>query len=142
MAFYASPEQSVSKVYGPRSDVFSLGLVFLELLCDFETEHERADGFATVRNERRVPESSRPTWCGKLVLDMTERDEKKRPNAAEVRTALDDGRQYRRDARNVDRLQEEIVEKDVVIRKQRDLIEEQDKKIKELQNEIGKCRLE
>ena len=40
-ASYAAPEQVQSKTYGTAADIFSLGLIFLELVSCFETEHER-----------------------------------------------------------------------------------------------------
>ncbi|CAN0271181.1 unnamed protein product, partial [Ectocarpus sp. 13 AM-2016] len=48
-ASYASPEQLQGRRYGLRSDLFSLGLVLLELCCCFTTTHERADAFQAMR---------------------------------------------------------------------------------------------
>ena len=48
---YAAPEQISSKVgfYGLPVDVFSLGLILLELFCGFQSEHERARAFHAIR---------------------------------------------------------------------------------------------
>jgi serine/threonine protein kinase len=39
-ASYAAPEQLKSRMYGPEADVFSMGLILLELFCSFGTEHK------------------------------------------------------------------------------------------------------
>lgn len=49
-ASYASPEQLQGRRYGLRSDMFSLGLMLLELCCCFTTTHERAAAFQSMRN--------------------------------------------------------------------------------------------
>lgn len=49
-ASYASPEQLQGRRYGLRSDLFSLGLVLLELCCCFNTTHERAAAFQSMRS--------------------------------------------------------------------------------------------
>lgn len=49
-ASYASPEQLQGRRYGLRADLFSLGLVLLELCCCFTTTHERAAAFQSMRS--------------------------------------------------------------------------------------------
>jgi len=48
---YAAPEQinSTSGNYGMPVDVYSLGLILLELFCGFQSEHERARAFHALR---------------------------------------------------------------------------------------------
>lgn len=54
-ASYAAPEQVQSKTYGTAVDIFSLGLIFLELVSCFETEHERLHNLQQCRYQR-LPE--------------------------------------------------------------------------------------
>ena len=54
-ASYAAPEQVASQRYGAEADVFSMGLILLELLCSFGTEHERFHTFADCRHKRKLP---------------------------------------------------------------------------------------
>jgi len=51
-ASYAAPEQVQTKSYGTAVDIFSLGLIFLELVSCFETEHERLHNLQQCRYQR------------------------------------------------------------------------------------------
>eukprot|EP00903_Cladosiphon_okamuranus_P008921 g8539.t1 len=91
-ASYASPEQLQGRRYGVRSDLFSLGLVLLELCCCFTTTHERADAFQSMRR----PGGSAPPLLAKRspaiarlaeLLCRTVPDQ--RPSAAEMLEHLD-----------------------------------------------------
>lgn len=46
---YAAPEQLKSQSYGTEADIFSLGLILLELFSSFDSEHERAKIFHDCR---------------------------------------------------------------------------------------------
>eukprot|EP00936_MAST-01D_sp_MAST-1D-sp1_P000901 g901.t1 len=50
-ASYASPEQLAGTNYGTPSDVFSLGVLIVELLAGFETAMERALAFQALRSD-------------------------------------------------------------------------------------------
>jgi serine/threonine protein kinase len=88
-ASYASPEQITSKNYGPASDVYSLGLILLELIGNFTSEHERAKAFHDCRYKREVM----PWLCQEypeislLILSCTETDPTRRPLASDILTA-------------------------------------------------------
>lgn len=86
-ASYASPEQINSNSYGSESDIFSLGLILLELIGFFQSEHERA---ATFHDCRR---GILPTWItsnksldhiGDLILSCTQTNPKVRPCAKDI----------------------------------------------------------
>lgn len=64
-ASYAAPEQVHSKTYGTAVDIFSLGLIFLELVSCFETEHERLHNLHQCRNERL------PKWIDDNYPDIS-----------------------------------------------------------------------
>jgi len=40
--FYMSPEQSMGTHYNKKTDVFSLGIIILEIFCKFNTQSEKA----------------------------------------------------------------------------------------------------
>eukprot|EP00594_Rhizosolenia_setigera_P020489 CAMPEP_0178979436 /NCGR_PEP_ID=MMETSP0789-20121207/25839_1 /TAXON_ID=3005 /ORGANISM="Rhizosolenia setigera, Strain CCMP 1694" /LENGTH=225 /DNA_ID=CAMNT_0020669537 /DNA_START=695 /DNA_END=1368 /DNA_ORIENTATION=- len=108
---YASPEQKSSSNYGPASDIFSLGLIFLELFNFFQTLHERSDAFFMLQHKRKLELrllqtcnteqqqqqkgsdgtnyfSDKPSiqfnWIKDLIIQMTHQDANKRPTAKEV----------------------------------------------------------
>lgn len=96
-ASYASPEQLQGRRYGIRSDLFSLGLVLLELCCCFTTTHERADAFQSMRQ----PGGSAPLHLAKRSPAVAQLAEllcrtvpEQRPSAEEMLEMLDalDGR--------------------------------------------------
>jgi serine/threonine protein kinase len=84
-ASYAAPEQATSKEYGSSADIFSLGLILLELLCCFSTEHERLQVFGDCRHRRKVPdEVAQFPIAARTILSCTEPDPEKRPTALEL----------------------------------------------------------
>lgn len=90
-ASYASPEQLQGRHYGVRSDLFSLGLILLELCCCFTTTHERADAFQSMRH----PEGTAPPHLAalspaiaRLAEDLCRTFPERRPSTAEVAERL------------------------------------------------------
>lgn len=111
-ASYASPEQMSSSTYSAKSDIFSLGLIFLELIGNYQTAHERAHAFHSIRKERKVvlssndavveKKSNRRLWqkiqinhhndidsstlteLKKLIVEMTVENPKRRLAASDV----------------------------------------------------------
>ena len=84
-ASYASPEQIQSSSYGPTADIYSLGLILLELFSPCGSLHERASVFTDCRKgvlpsrfEESFPE------IASLVKACTHADPQKRPTAQEV----------------------------------------------------------
>lgn len=96
-ASYASPEQLQGRQYGVRSDLFSLGLVLLELCCCFTTTHERADAFHSMRHPNGAAPAhlaARSPAIAHLAELLCRTVSNKRPSAEEVLERLDamDGR--------------------------------------------------
>jgi len=88
-ASYASPEQTTSGVYGPAADVFSLGLILLELLSNFTSEHERARAFHDCRHGRDLAPWMRRDHpeAHALILACTQADWTRRPSASDIQAA-------------------------------------------------------
>ena len=82
-ASYASPEQASSKVYGKETDIFSLGLILLEMVCCFGTEHERYQVFQDCRCRRIVPKEihEEVPSLARVILSCTEPKASMRPSA-------------------------------------------------------------
>lgn len=91
-ASYASPEQLEGRRYGLHTDLFSLGLVLLELCCCFTTTHERAAAFQSMRDPNgaapvHLAERS-PAIAGLAEL-LCRTTVERRPSAAEALEKLD-----------------------------------------------------
>lgn len=126
-ASYAAPEQVQSKNYGTAVDIFSLGLIFLELVSCFETEHERLHNLQQCRYQR-VPKWLDENYpeIASTILACT------RPNASDRPTA--------NDLLNSARMKSPRIHKEVLTLK-RELIEK-NKEIAEKDEAIENMRLE
>jgi serine/threonine protein kinase len=83
---YASPEQLKTQFYGPEADIFSLGMILLELYCSFGSAHERAATFHDCR-QGKLPNNlllGKLKDIGKLILACTHVDRRKRPTALDI----------------------------------------------------------
>jgi serine/threonine protein kinase len=127
-ASYAAPEQLESRTYGPEADVFSMGLILLELFCCFATEHERIHTFHNCRRQKL------PSWllekyseASSLILKCTQSNPAKRPTATDLLAS-----------HNVshDALKKQLEKKDRELKKQRSEIEEKDRIIEDLRRQV------
>lgn len=61
---YAAPEQLASKDSDSlfQSDVYSLGIVLLELLCPFRTDMERHKTIKNLREHHALPPDIKEKW--------------------------------------------------------------------------------
>ena len=84
-ASYAAPEQIGSKTYGPAVDVFSIGLILLELFNDFGSEHERASTFHECR-QGKVPQWLQDgcPFIANLILSCTKQNPNDRPTSQHI----------------------------------------------------------
>ena len=89
---YASPEQLGGTEYDHKADIFSLGVVLLELLCPVATGMERALLIRNGRGGRIPPEvlAAHPEEAA-LVLWLVAEDPRDRPTAAQVLARLRSG---------------------------------------------------
>lgn len=128
-ATYAAPEQVRSKSYGTAVDIFSLGLILLELVCCFETEHERLDWFNRVRTQRCVPpllEQEYPQIAS-TILACTHISSSERPSARELgaiyKIQSPHATQQVSLSMDVQHLQEELAKKDKQLAEKDEIIE-------------------
>jgi serine/threonine protein kinase len=83
---YASPEQRQGRPYGPSTDLYSMGLVLVELFHPMRTQMEKAQVFNDIRKNSSVPESLVAAFpnVACLVLRMAHEEPLHRPTADEV----------------------------------------------------------
>lgn len=83
---YAAPEQLFSTTYSTAADIFSLGLILLELVCCFETEHERLHNFQQCRQQEGVQPWLREHCpdIADIIIACTRPDPVQRPSANDI----------------------------------------------------------
>ncbi|XP_062330992.1 eukaryotic translation initiation factor 2-alpha kinase 1 isoform X1 [Osmerus eperlanus] len=120
---YAAPEQREGSRYDSKSDMYSVGVVALELFQPFGTEMERVRTLEDLR-EGNVPESFCHRWpmLAKYVRQLTKRDPSLRPSSTQL-------------------LQSELFgNKDVVIHGLQRRVEEQEAEIVQLRRQISQLQ--
>lgn len=148
-ASYAAPEQVTTRTYGLKSDVFSLGLILLELMCCFTTVHERMQTFYDCRHRRDIP-----AWiwkdyprAAKTILDCTNPNPDKRPSAEEL-LVLDlmqpskPAGPARQGSNQANDLKLELEHKNEQILAYQHQLEEKDQTIAKLQEELAYLKLQ
>jgi serine/threonine protein kinase len=80
---YAAPEQLNNNIYDNKVDIFSLGLILLELLYAYKTRMEKNHIHENLKNKRILPElftnNKNYYEIKELILSMTTFDPNKRP---------------------------------------------------------------
>lgn len=159
---YAANEQVTTRTYGKPADIFSLGLIMLELVCCFSTEHERMQTFFDCRNRRDVPSwiSEEYPTIASTILSCTDSDPMERPTAEQLlgidlldvpslSIESDSSIHFNNDVilgrsqmesedlvQGMEGLQQEIELKNQQIKEYEEMLIERDKYIKELEQEL------
>ncbi|XP_055562873.1 eukaryotic translation initiation factor 2-alpha kinase 1 isoform X1 [Falco cherrug] len=83
---YASPEQLQGSHYDVKSDMYSMGVILLELFQPFGTEMERTEVLTQLRNGQ-IPHAFYKKWPiqAKYVKLLTSQRSTERPTAAQLR---------------------------------------------------------
>ncbi|XP_059892980.1 eukaryotic translation initiation factor 2-alpha kinase 1 isoform X3 [Gadus macrocephalus] len=121
---YAAPEQLEGSYYDSKSDMYSIGVLALELFQPFGTEMERVRTLENLR-EGTVPDSFSYRWpiLAKYVTQLTSKDPGVRPTASQL-------------------LQSELFNsKDVVIHGLQRRVEEQKEEISVLRRQISALQI-
>ncbi|XP_077358144.1 eukaryotic translation initiation factor 2-alpha kinase 1-like isoform X1 [Festucalex cinctus] len=120
---YASPEQLRSSHYDSKSDMYSIGVLALELFQPFGTEMERVRTLGDLR-EGKMPDSFSNRWpvLANYILQLTSTEPSVRPTASQL-------------------LQSELFRnKDVVIYGLQKKVEEQEEEILHLRKQIQRLQ--
>ncbi|XP_057371544.1 eukaryotic translation initiation factor 2-alpha kinase 3-like isoform X2 [Daphnia carinata] len=127
---YAAPEQLTSRESYAKSDIYSLGIVLLELLNPFETDMERYKTIENLRARCEISEEVKRKWpkMAMLVTKMISRDRELRPSAEEIISYLDSNSPTSKTAASatshfskdelwsiIEDLRRQIAEKDLII---------------------------
>ncbi|CAG04442.1 unnamed protein product, partial [Tetraodon nigroviridis] len=82
---YASPEQLKGSRYDSKSDMYSIGVLALELFQPFGTEMERACTLESLR-DGKIPDSFSQRWpvLTKYIVKLTNQDPSVRPTASQL----------------------------------------------------------
>lgn len=120
---YAAPEQLKGSRYDSKSDMYSIGVVALELFQPFGTEMERVRTLEDLR-EGYIPEPFSQRWpvLAKYIRQLTSRDPSLRPSSTQL-------------------LQSELFSnKDMVIHGLQRRVEEQEQEIVQLRRQISQLQ--
>jgi len=86
---YASPEHYDKELLSPKSDIYSLGLTFINIFAGFRTKMEESKAINLVRKEKKLPVvfDSLPKLRD-ILSQMVDEDPDKRPSTEDVLSEL------------------------------------------------------
>ncbi|KAM3591882.1 uncharacterized protein V6R79_008963 [Siganus canaliculatus] len=120
---YAAPEQLKGSHYDSKSDMYSIGVLALELFQPFGTEMERVRTLSNLK-EGKIPDSFCNRWpvLSKYIMKLTNTEPGVRPTASQL-------------------LQSELFcSKDIVIHGLQKRVEEQEEEIMQLRRQISQLQ--
>lgn len=83
---YQSPEQIEGNAYDEKVDIWSLGLIFLELCYLFKTKQEKRETFINIRVHKKYPKKIKEKYLHeyRLIKQMTSRNPNDRVSAEDI----------------------------------------------------------
>ncbi|XP_067130011.1 eukaryotic translation initiation factor 2-alpha kinase 1-like, partial [Centruroides vittatus] len=125
---YAAPEQRTGQIYDSKADMYSLGIILLELLHPFNTRMERAECLKNL-NLGIIPEEVKEKWPSQVsfVTKLISKEPKCRPSAREILNSS----LFLNKTQIIENLQKEIIEL-------KQLLSEKNKEIMQLKKNFGK----
>ena len=82
---YSAPEQSKSRFYSQKVDIYPLGLILTELTCNFTTAHEKNLAFQKIRKNSVLPEEATAFLLeAKVISWLTQGNHEKRPDVDQL----------------------------------------------------------
>jgi len=136
---YAAPEQINGSNYDSKTDIYSLGLILLELVSSFSTQHERMLAFKHCK-EGKVPEDlkSFSPQVAQLILSCTSENPNARPCAMDILRLpfLNDSVNENDISSHILNFEEELRNKDSLIQMQAKIIQDQADEIKTLKTAL------
>ena len=83
---YVAPEQKDSTHYDVKADVYSLGIILLELLHPFNTVMEKEKCVNQLKRQGKLPQPFVEAFpqVSQIILELTSHDPSKRPSASSV----------------------------------------------------------
>ena len=89
---YSSPEQKNSIFYNEKTDIFSLGLIFYEILQPYKCVMEKIENFNFLKKFNKIPnekfQKKFPFLCN-VILNMINKDFHLRPDENEIINVID-----------------------------------------------------
>lgn len=83
---YVAPEQKSTNNYNNKADMYSLGIILLELICPFNTDSEKARVIESLKKDQVVPNGLLTAYpsASRLILSLTSVKSSERPSASQL----------------------------------------------------------